>query len=128
MCSTTHTLSSCHHSIFYKRYWESKNVCPQCNHQWSAGFQPATTFSLKKVDFVWINREQRAFEWFLQLLSQLEMEQSQHMGHLEKFLDIHLYITSVRPEHDFQAVTLNLALDLMHKKVADTVVNVTRSH
>jgi hypothetical protein len=28
-----------------------------------------------QVDFFWINREQRSFEWFFQLLTQLEMEQ-----------------------------------------------------
>ena len=28
-----------------------------------------------QVDFFWINREQRSFEWFFQLLTQLEVEQ-----------------------------------------------------
>ena len=77
---------------------------------------------MKKVDFIWINREQKAFEWFLQLLSQLEMEQAEHFGDLDKFLNIHLYITSVMPVNDFSAVTLHLAMDLMHKKVKiDTI-------
>jgi len=67
-------------------------------------------------DFIWINREQRSFEWFLQLLSQLEMEQAELFGSMNKFLDIHLYITSVLPQTDFKAATLHLALDLMHKK------------
>ncbi len=39
------------------------------------------------------------------------------MGTLDKFLDIHLYITSVLPANNFKAVTLHLALDLMHKRV-----------
>ena len=106
------------------RYWESKNTCPQCSYQWSEGFsggghghgQSDSNFKLKKVDFIWINREQKSFEWFLQLLSQLEMEQAEKFGDLGKFLDIHLYITSVTPANDFKAVTLHLALDLMHKK------------
>ena len=29
-------------------------------------------FNLKKVDFIWINRDQKSFEWFINLLSQLE--------------------------------------------------------
>ncbi len=52
----------------------------------------------------------------MQLLSQLEIEQAERFGGLDKFLDIHLYITSVMPAADFKAVTLQLALDLMHKK------------
>ena len=82
-------------------------------------------FNLKKVDFIWINREQKSFEWFLQLLSKLEMEQVEE-GYLEnqksqdKFLDIHLYMTSFSPNKDINAMALKLALDLMHRKVSTT--------
>lgn len=103
--------------ISVARYWESKSTCPKCKHKWSEGFEPGHDFKLKKVDFIWINREQKAFEWFLQLLSQLEIEQAEYFGQMKNFLDIHLYITSVLPASDFKAVTLHLALDLMHKKV-----------
>ena len=34
-------------------------------------------FNLKKVDFIWINRDQKSFEWFVNLLSQLEAEQQE---------------------------------------------------
>ena len=61
-------------SLMFK-YWESKSICPSCDYKWSRGFQETSDFKLKKVDFIWVNREQRAFEWFLQLLTQLEMEQ-----------------------------------------------------
>ena len=30
-------------------------------------------FNLKKVDFIWINRDQKSFEWFVNLLSLLSM-------------------------------------------------------
>ncbi len=111
------------------KYWESKHTCPSCSYKWSKGFETTSDFKLKKVDFIWINREQRSFEWFLQLLTQLEMEQAEHLSNkygvgggggsseLATFLDIHLYITSVMPASDFKAVTLHLAMDLMHKKV-----------
>jgi len=39
-----------------------------------------------------------------------------------QFLDIHLYITSVLPAGDFKAVTLHLALDLMHKKTTRDLI------
>ena len=34
-----------------------------------------SVFKLKKVDFFWINRDQRSFEWFLGMLNSLEEEQ-----------------------------------------------------
>ena len=115
-------------SIMYK-FWEARRTCPNCEHSWSEGLHTTTDFSLKKVDFIWINREQRAFEWFLQLLSQLEMEQAEFMrnkssqgqggNHDENFLDIHLYITSFSATKNMNAVALKLALDLMHTKVSN---------
>ena len=39
-----------------------------------------------QVDFFWINREQRSFEWFVSLLSQLEIEQAEQGGAMERFL------------------------------------------
>ena len=78
-------------SLMFK-YWASKSVCPSCDYKWSRGFTESSDFKLKKVDFIWVNREQRAFEWFLQLLTQLEMEQVSlriihavgHLNHLTK--------------------------------------------
>ena len=73
--------------------------------------------TFKKVDFFWINRDQRSFEWFVNLLSQLEIEQAEQGGAMERFLDMHMYITSALQKTDMKAVGLQLALDLLHKKV-----------
>lgn len=70
------------------------------------------------MDFFWINREQRSFEWFVSLLSQLEMEQAEMGGALERFLDLHMYITSALKKTDMKAVGLQMALDLLHAKVS----------
>ncbi len=43
-----------------------------------------------KVDFFWINRDQRSFEWFVRLLSELEIEQAEKGGAMERFLDMHM--------------------------------------
>lgn len=107
-------------SIMY-RYWEARRQCPNCAHTWSEDLHLTSDFSLRKVDFFWINKEQSSFEWFLQLLAQLEMEQAEfnHNAMTKKnFLDIHLHITSFSPTKNPQAVALKLALDLMHKKVS----------
>lgn len=74
------------------------------------------TSSVHQVDFFWINREQRSFEWFVSLLSQLEMEQAELGG--ERFLEMHMYITSALQRTDMKAVGLQLALDLLHEKVS----------
>ena len=99
-------------------------------------------FNLKKVDFFWINREQRSFEWFVHLLSQLELEQAEERRHeshsmgshdqstagLERFLDMHMYITSALQRTDMRAVALNLALDLLYQKVNYAVYNATQKY
>ena len=70
-----------------------------------------------QVDFFWINRDQRSFEWFVQLLSQLEIEQAEKGGAMERFLDMHMYMTSALQKSDMRALGLQLALDLLHEKV-----------
>lgn len=69
------------------------------------------------MDFFWINRDQRSFEWFVNLLSQLEIEQAELGGAMERFLEMHMYITSALQKTDMKAVGLQLALDLLHEKV-----------
>ena len=64
---------------------------------------------------------QRSFEWFVNLLSQLEIEQAEMGGAMERFLDMHMYITSALQKTDMKAVGLQLALDLLHKKVGGSV-------
>ena len=69
-----------------------------------------------QVDFFWINRDQKSFEWFVKLLSQLEIEQSEQGGVMGHFLEMHMYITSALQRTDMKAVGLQLALDLLHEK------------
>lgn len=77
----------------------------------------AITPLFNKVDFFWINRDQASFEWFLSLLTQLEMEQSEQRGVLsEHFLDMHIYMTSALKKEDMKALGLQLALELIHEK------------
>ena len=70
---------------------------------------------------------QRSFEWFVNLLSQLEIEQAELGGAMERFLDMHMYITSALQKTDMKAVGLQLALDLLHKKVQKSFWNITRT-
>jgi len=97
------------------RYWQVKKKCPKCEYQWSDDIS-STMFNLRKVDFFWINRDQKSFEWFVKLLSQLEIEQAEHGGAMSRFLDMHMYVTSALQRTDMKAVGLQLALDLLHEK------------
>jgi Ferric reductase NAD binding domain len=49
-----------------------------------------------QVDFYWINREQRSFEWFVSLLSQLEIEQAEQGGAMERqgLISYHSHFTN----------------------------------
>ncbi|CAH0550474.1 unnamed protein product [Brassicogethes aeneus] len=97
------------------RYWKARHSCPKCKFSWASEIPP-TVMNLRKVDFFWINRDQRSFEWFVNLLSQLEIEQAELGGAMERFLDMHMYITSALQKTDMKAVGLQLALDLLHEK------------
>ncbi|XP_063908421.1 NADPH oxidase 5 isoform X3 [Zophobas morio] len=97
------------------RYWKARHCCPRCKFAWASEI-PATVMNLRKVDFFWINRNQRSFEWFVNLLSQLEIEQAELGGAMERFLEMHMYITSALQKTDMKAVGLQLALDLLHEK------------
>lgn len=66
---------------------------------------------LKKVDFIWVNRDQKNFEWFLNLLRQFEQEQEYYLAsnsNEKRFLDIHLYFTEIKHDENIGNVPLDL--------------------
>lgn len=65
------------------RYWKARHSCPRCQFEWASEI-PKSVMNLRKVDFFWINRDQRSFEWFVNLLSQLEIEQAELGGAMER--------------------------------------------
>lgn len=48
-------------------------------------------------------------------MAQLEITQ-QELGASERFLDMHVYVTSAKDKSDMKAIGLQLALDLLHEK------------
>ncbi|XP_063962617.1 NADPH oxidase 5-like [Lytechinus pictus] len=97
----------------YKRYKAAKTQCPKCHHTWMT--DTPSILKTKKVDFIWINRDQRSFEWFISLINAIETEQAD-VEEIERFLDVHLYMTSALSPSDMKAIGLHVALDLIHKK------------
>lgn len=76
-------------SLWFK-YSKSLKTCSKCDHQW---YDQLEQKNLKRVDFIWVNRDYQAFEWFIELLGQLELQQI-NSNNSERFIGIHLYMTS----------------------------------
>jgi len=127
--------SSILQSIMY-RYHSSKRECPRCSFRWLTDLGDAMQ-NLQKVDFIWINRDQKSFEWFLNLLSMIEADQESDQDYTcengvctensklpagkqaaasGQFLDLHLYFTQALQRSDVRAVGMHLAMDLLHKR------------
>jgi len=109
-----------------KRYKQVKRMCPSCDYTWSDDMT-SLMVNLRKVDFFWINRDQNSFEWFVKMLTELEMEQAETGGEIGRFLDMHMYVTSALQKTDMKAVMLQLAMDLHHKKEKRDLVTGLRS-
>ncbi|NXR04058.1 NOX5 oxidase, partial [Sagittarius serpentarius] len=100
-------------SIMY-RYRRRKQSCPSCHYSWCQDLGDEE-MTLRKVDFIWINRDQKHFEWFVSLLTKLELEQAeQEPG--GRFLEMHMYMTSALSKNDMKAIGLQMALDLLAAK------------
>ncbi|XP_068128546.1 NADPH oxidase 5 isoform X2 [Hyperolius riggenbachi] len=100
-------------SIMY-RYRMRKQKCPNCNYSWCEAMNDSE-MKLRKVDFIWINRDQTFFEWFVSLLTKLEMDQADEEPE-GRFLEMHMYMTSALGKNDMKAIGLQMALDLLAKK------------
>ncbi|XP_040017996.1 NADPH oxidase 5 isoform X2 [Gasterosteus aculeatus] len=100
-------------SIMY-RYRMRKQNCPSCSYSWCENIKDSE-MKLRKVDFIWINRDQKSFEWFVSLLTKLEMDQADEEPE-GRFLEMHMYMTSALGKNDMKAIGLQMALDLLAKK------------
>ncbi|XP_029952159.1 LOW QUALITY PROTEIN: NADPH oxidase 5 [Salarias fasciatus] len=100
-------------SIMY-RYRMRKQNCPKCSYSWCENIKDSE-MKLRKVDFIWINRDQKSFEWFVSLLTKLEMDQADEEPE-GRFLEMHMYMTSALSKNDMKAIGLQMALDLLAKK------------
>ncbi|KAM8974734.1 NADPH oxidase 5-like [Pelodytes ibericus] len=100
-------------SIMY-RYRMRKQNCPNCKYSWCETLKD-NEMRLRKVDFIWINRDQKFFEWFVSLLTKLEMDQADEEPQ-GRFLEMHMYMTSALCKNDMKAIGLQMALDLLAQK------------
>lgn len=116
---------------------QSKRKCSRCrSFCWVAS---DCVLAPRQVDFIWINRDQKSFEWFVSLLTKLEMDQADEEPEGKRqaplpdgagsstltslssplpgrFLEMHMYMTSALSKNDMKAIGLQMALDLLAKK------------
>ncbi|CAF3549158.1 unnamed protein product [Rotaria sp. Silwood1] len=86
-------------------------VCKHCNGINYSSKGLVGNRRLKKVDFIWVNRDYKNFEWFLNLLRQFEQEQEYYLAsnsNEKRFLDIHLYFTEIKHDENIGHVPLDL--------------------
>nr|XP_031361616.1 NADPH oxidase 5 [Lonchura striata domestica] len=105
------TQRSCSVKVRMFPYRRRKQSCPSCRFSWSEERRDEE-MTLRKVDFIWITRDQQHLQWFLGLLAKLETEQEE----LEpggNFLELQLYMTSALGAGDVRALGLQLALELL---------------
>ena len=71
-----------------------------------------------QVDFIWVTREQRSLEWFISLLTQMEIEQQRLRQNSDKesLLEVHLYVTSAQSPADLKVLNIYLSLDLIGRE------------
>ena len=105
------------------RYRQARATCPGCDYKLSDQFvSDEERLNVRKVDFIWITREQRSLEWFISMLSQMEMEQmKQRMSEL--FLETHLYVTSAKRQSDLRSINLHMTLDAIYSKEESSLLD-----
>ncbi|OQV18981.1 NADPH oxidase 5 [Hypsibius exemplaris] len=100
-------------SIMY-RHRTRKVTCPECE----TSFHPPMTAGqegLKKVQFIWVVPNQRSIEWFVELLDKIDAVQTTN-NHIDKLIEIQVYVTSAKSMSDVYSFGLTTALDVFYKK------------
>lgn len=80
--------------------------------------------SLKKIDFIWLNRGHNCFHWFPDMLEESEEQDLTSCDSPDyRFLDISIYNTKAVGQGDMTTVMLQLAFNLYYEKVLNIYVN-----
>jgi hypothetical protein len=86
-------------SSLMSQFRSSRTICKHChkfNYNDSGLWE---NHRLEKVHFVWVSRDSKSFEWFLNLLHQFENEQEEYLTlnrDERRFLNIQLYFTGMK--------------------------------
>lgn len=85
--------------------------CPSCSHEWyEINFK-----NIKRIDFIWVNPNYDSFEWFVELLGQIETQQSNLIASSvirRRFINLHLFMTRAKEEKIIQLDNSSYTLKL----------------
>ncbi|XP_043203785.1 NADPH oxidase 5-like [Amphibalanus amphitrite] len=81
------------------RYRSEIVPCPNCACEFKMQL-PSSFMNIRKVDFVWVNSDMEGYEWFLELLEDMDHYQ-RHRNLLENFLEFYLFKTGIKPMPSF---------------------------
>ncbi|CAF2032667.1 unnamed protein product [Rotaria magnacalcarata] len=98
-------------SSLMAQFRASSIACKHCNCTNYLSTDLSGKRRLQKVDFVWVNRDYKNFEWFLNLLRQFEQEQENYLAlnpNEKRFLDLHLYFTEIKHDENIGNAPLEL--------------------
>ena len=103
------------------RFKQARARCPNCSCKLGDRFLSCNEkVCVKKVDFIWVTREQRSLEWFISILSQMEIEQRKNN---ECFLDTHLYVTSAKRKSDLRTIGLHFTIDALFSQEESSLID-----
>ena len=103
------------------RYRQARAQCPSCDAKLPEKYiSQQDKLSVKRVDFIWITREQRSLEWFISMLSQMEIEQRKNN---ECFLETHLYVTSAKRQSDLKTISLQYTIDCLFSEEESSLID-----
>ena len=117
-------------SSLMAQFRASRTICNHCQgmNYHSKGLPEHRR--LKKVDFIWVNRDQKNFEWFLHLLQQFEQEQEQYLASNpgeQRFLDIHLYFTEIKHDENIGNAPLTLVTNVWAQVAGEDIFTSLKS-
>jgi len=103
------------------QFREQRCICTNCSTT-TYNHEKIANRKLKKVDFIWVNRDFKNFAWFLNILHEFENEQESYLNDISsnttnsqeqrsRYLDIHLYCTAIGSNE--QAMLGNVLYDLV---------------
>ena len=117
-------------SSLMAQFRASRTICNHCQGMNYHSKGLAEHRRLKKMDFIWINRDQKNFEWFLHLLQQFEQEQEQYLASNpgeQRFLDIHLYFTEIKHDENIGSAPLTLVTNVWAQMAGEDIFTSLKS-
>ena len=117
-------------SSLMAQFRASRVVCKHCNGINYSSKGLIENRRLRKVDFIWVNRDQKNFEWFLNLLRQFEQEQEYYLAsnsNEQRFLDIHLYFTEIKHDENIGNVPLDLVTKIWAQVAGEDIFTSLKS-